>query len=353
MTKPNAQAASAKPIVVLYAMSDGKGRAGVFKGPDSDPAVKAAGPLKFSVMPGDSDEARKLARELPPGRIQAKGQNIAPFVRRDLFEKLIAVAQKEQGSNAEVADKKESESGPTRGEIGHGKPRLPVDWADIKRGDMVVAQAKDPADGWWQAIVVDVTGDLIKLRWSNEPRGRPILKSRLALGLIFAGDQTKPLPSSGSKAAGGANSAYPNNWAEIAVGHVVLAKEDGPMQQLWEAKITSQQGELFTLEWHDHPKLPPIKRHRASGGTAASPPFSLIQLALQSAGDAAEALLDHARHVADIRDSVPALVEDAGVPGDLLAELVGGGVVRRGTGALIGPHGRELAVDLVAQRDLP
>ena len=34
------------------------------------------------------------------------------------------------------------------------------------------------------------------------------------------------------------------------------------MQQLWEAKIAGQEGELFVLEWRDHPKLPPIRRPR-------------------------------------------------------------------------------------------
>src|SRR3569833_2443728 len=103
MTKSNSQAAPAKPIVVLYAMSAGKGRAGVFKGPDIEPALKAAALLKFSVLAGETDEARKLARELPPGRIQAKGHNIAPFVRKDLFEKLAALGQQVSGSS-EAAD---------------------------------------------------------------------------------------------------------------------------------------------------------------------------------------------------------------------------------------------------------
>lgn len=263
MTKPTAQPAPAKPIVVLYAMSDGKGRAGIFKGPDIEPALKAAGLLKFSVLTVESDEARKLARELPPGRIQAKDQNIAPFVRRDLFEKLLALAGAERAPIPQATEAGKDELALTDGEAGRGKSRLPLDWADTKKGDLVVAQAKDPVDGWWQAIVVDITGDLIKLRWSNEPRGRPVLKSRLALGLMFAGDASKPLPSTNnSKSKEAAISAYPNNWAEVGVGQVVLAQEDGPMQQFWEAQVTAQEGEVFTLAWRDHPKLPPIRRQR-------------------------------------------------------------------------------------------
>ena len=64
------------------------------------------------------------------------------------------------------------------------------------------------------------------------------------------------------KPGSGTASAYPQNWGGIGSGHIVLAKEDGPMQQWWEAKVIAQEGEAFTLEWRDHPGLPPIKRTR-------------------------------------------------------------------------------------------
>ena len=116
MTKPDLRTNPSKPVVVLYAMNDGKGRAGVFRGADVEPALKAARLLKFSVLPGEADEVRKLSRELPPGRIQAKGPNIAPFIRRDLFEKLTALRSRNEPATSKrrAAAKGKSRSQPPK-----------------------------------------------------------------------------------------------------------------------------------------------------------------------------------------------------------------------------------------------
>lgn len=262
MTKPVSPSAPPKLPAILYGITDGKARAAVFKGPDIEAAVKAAEIVKFSVLQSDSDEARKLARELPVGRIGAKGVNIAPFVRKELFERLTELAKHSRlvpSSNGTAADGK--------ADAGHSKsksaaPRLPADWADLKVGDLVLSQDKDPKAGWWQTIVAEISDDVVKLRWPDEPRGRPVLKPRLALGLMFAGDLARPVASPATKPANGTTSAYPQNWGGIGTDQIVLAKEDGPMQQWWEAKVIAQEGEVFTLEWRDHPGLPPIKRPR-------------------------------------------------------------------------------------------
>ena len=263
MSKPITQSAPAKAPVILYGISDGKARAAVFKGPDIEAAVKAAEIVKLAVLHSDSDDARKLARELPIGRIGAKGVNIAPFVRKDLFERLTTLAkQAGAASGSDGAPGGAKADAPEQPKSKSGGPRLPVDWGDLKVGDLVLSQDKDPKQGWWQTIVAEIAGDVIKLRWPDEPRGRPVLKPRLALGLMFAGDLSKPLPSAAAKPGNGTASAYPQNWGSIGTGHIVLAKEDGPMQQWWEAKVIAQEGEAFTLEWRDHPGLPPIKRPR-------------------------------------------------------------------------------------------
>ena len=85
-----------KPVatpVILFGISEGgKPRAGVFRGPDVDPALKAAQLLNLTVVKAETDEARKLSGHLPLGRITAKGEHIVPFVRGELYEKLQALA---------------------------------------------------------------------------------------------------------------------------------------------------------------------------------------------------------------------------------------------------------------------
>ena len=262
MTKPNSQARAIKPAIALYCVSDGRARAAVFKGPDVEPALKAAQLLKFSVLQSESDEARRLYRDLPVGQIGAKGQNIAPFVRKDLLERLTSLVERENGGAAPVGAGAKIEPLTAREKQKAGQPRLPADWADIKVGDLVLVQDKDPTCGWWEAIVAEIAGDMVKLRWPDEPRGRPVQRHRLALGLMFAGDPAKPLPSAPTAPNNGKGSVYPHNWTELGVGRTVLAKEEGPMQQWWEAKISSEQGELFTLDWLNFDDLPPINRPR-------------------------------------------------------------------------------------------
>jgi len=50
-------------------------------------------------------------------------------------------------------------------------PNLPRTWHEIGVGDLVVAQEEDPTDGWYEAIVVEVTNDMFTLRWRDYPRG--------------------------------------------------------------------------------------------------------------------------------------------------------------------------------------
>jgi hypothetical protein len=58
----------------------------------------------------------------------------------------------------------------------------------------------------------------------------------------------------------------PTDWNEIDVGHVVLAKEDGPLQGWWEAVVTTKDSDSFTLQWRDYASLPTILRERTKLG---------------------------------------------------------------------------------------
>jgi len=153
--------------------------------------------------------------------------------------------------------------------------RLPQNWADIKVGDLVLAQDTDPADGWWQATVTAINGDLFWLRWpGSNGRGRPFQKHRTMLGLMCPAeikDEPKPAPK---RATSQENAVYPANWASIGVDQIVLAKEDGPCQQWWEAKTVKLDKDVFGLQWRDHQSLPAITRPRLSLGLLHPSPKS-------------------------------------------------------------------------------
>lgn len=248
-----------QPMVILFGLSSiGKPRAGKFKGTEVAAARKAAAKLGLSLLEVADEAARAVAANVPAGRIAAPGDKLVPFVPKDLYAQIEAIGRLQI-------------NGQTGKQAANGKPgvanrRLPASWDDIKVGDCVLSQDSDPRDGWWQAIVVEKAGDLIKLRWPRSERGRPFQKHRLALGLICPGDDIKPAHPEPKKSATESTSPYPRSWAAIGLNQIVLAKEDGPCEQWWEAKTIMADKDVFTLQWRDCPDLPPIERPRSSLG---------------------------------------------------------------------------------------
>jgi hypothetical protein len=131
-------------------------------------------------------------------------------------------------------------------------------------GDLVVAQEQDPADGWYEAVVIEVNGDMLTLRWRDYPRERKIVRHRLRVGLRHPGPQAgkppKPHPAKNQSAK--AESALPANWQDIDLNKLVLAKEDGPPRSWWEAIPVEKAGDTFKLRWRDFSTVSPISRER-------------------------------------------------------------------------------------------
>jgi hypothetical protein len=255
MTKPaNAQV---QPAIILFGLSSiGKPRAGAFKGTDVPAARKAAPKLGLSVLDVTDQAGVELAAKVPAGRIAAHRDKVVPFVSKDLYGQIenLSRPQSKNGNGGQVSAKA----------AGSGQ-RLPADWDDIKVGDLVLAQDTDPADGWWQVTVVGKDGDIFKLKWPRE-RGRPFQKHRLTLGLMFPGEDALSSKPETKKSPSDPHSAYPPNWAGIGLDQIVLAKEDGPAEQWWEAKTIKLDKDLFTLQWRDHGNLLPIVRPRLALG---------------------------------------------------------------------------------------
>lgn len=63
---------------------------------------------------------------------------------------------------------------------------LPKTWADIKPGSLVIAQ-ENLAEGWWEAIVVEVAGDKFTLRWRDYPKFGPFNRSANQVALLHPG----------------------------------------------------------------------------------------------------------------------------------------------------------------------
>jgi hypothetical protein len=138
--------------------------------------------------------------------------------------------------------------------------RLPKSWDDIEVGDLVLAKDTDPENGWWEAIVVKKHGDMYTLKWRQTllPQRQRLLKHKFNLGLMWPGVDvdTETLTQNGSR------SAFPASWKTIAAEHVVLAKEEGPMENWWDATVTNSDSKDLSLRWLGFETLPEIKRPR-------------------------------------------------------------------------------------------
>jgi len=261
------------PVILFGMDSRGKPKAARFKKDHAGLAVKAAGQLQLRVLANDSPKIGEIAARLPVGRVHATGRAFVPFIRRDLYDKLVAVASngKDQPSATTSATTAAAGSPP---KPSGSTPNLPESWDKIGIGDLVIAQ-ESPEDGWYAAIVLEASGDMLTLRWQDYPRATRFVRHRKRLGLLFPGQKPPAEPQKAAKPAATAKQdkssspqiaadaqKLPKHWSDIDVGHLVLAKSDGPWRDYWEAVPTERTGDILTLRWRDETNLAPIGRSR-------------------------------------------------------------------------------------------
>ena len=260
-TKKPVPAASAKPTqaapaVIVFGMSDiGKPRAGTFPAAQQLLAGKAAATMGLSILAIKDQKTRAMAETLPTGRITAGEKGFIPFVRENLFTELLTAA-KDHGIKLTPAMAKYVASQAERPQKDRkGDPSLPKGWSQFAVGDLVLAQDSDPEDGWWRAIVIKTTGDMLSLQWQHRVSKRVFIRHKYNVGLICAG-----LSQGAAPAPTIAPTKYPTHPSVIAVDQTVLCPEDGPMQQFWEAIPVAIETGTVTLRWRDYDGLPTVER---------------------------------------------------------------------------------------------
>lgn len=251
--KPKATA-SAAPIIIVYGPSeDGRPRAGRFTNKDVSAAIKAAAAMEMKVFEAKDDHGRALAAKMPAGRLSKTGRGFVPYIRKELHEQLLTLVPKGDAKPTRyVAAVTKTDTATIK------SPKLPLGWDKIEPGTLVIAQDDDPRDGWWQAVVVEAKGTMITLRWQNRTERKPFTRHRYNVALINPGQK------SALTFKNDPTSKYPPTWAEIGAGHIVLAKEDGPMEQWWEATVVAMKADTATLTWRDYPALTELHRPRAA-----------------------------------------------------------------------------------------
>jgi hypothetical protein len=200
-TTKTAEPATTNPGVVLFGLDEsGKPRAARFGSQHAELATKAAGAMALTVCPVSSPALAEIAQKLPLGRIHANGRGFVPNVRRDLYAKLVEAAATNTGGNghgrngqskeqpAEGAGEpnqiaRTSQAEPASPLVTQGYPR---DWADISIGHLVIASG-GAAEGWWEAIVIGLEGDMLTMRWRDYPKYPKFVQHRSAVALLKPG----------------------------------------------------------------------------------------------------------------------------------------------------------------------
>jgi hypothetical protein len=255
------------PVVLFGIDSRGKPKAARFGKAAANLAVKAASQLQLRVIPTDQPKVAEIAARLPVGRVHATGKTFVPFVRRDLYDKLIAAAENGNGSVAMRTSASQATGGAAPAKPQNPNPNLPGSWDQIGLGDLVVAQ-ESLDQGWYDAIVVELSGDMLTLRWRDYPRERRFVRHRFRVGLLCPGAELashagkRAKPSSVKTQTAKHEFSLPSDWQDIDVDKLVLAKEDGPWRAWWEAIPIEKSGDDFKLRWRDYSTLPPISRQR-------------------------------------------------------------------------------------------
>ena len=178
--KPATQVAPAKKItpakppgkvyVLLGADEYAKPRAARFSAEDQELLAKAAASMHLRLVEVTDPDVAEIAATLPAGRLHASGKGLVPYIKGDVYMELFVVLVDYGAPQA------------------HREPTaqdLPGTWDDVAPGHVVLAREILEC-GWWEAVVIERTGDLVTFRYRDYPKYPPMVRHRSAIALISA-----------------------------------------------------------------------------------------------------------------------------------------------------------------------
>jgi hypothetical protein len=157
-----------KVYVLLGADEYAKPRAARFSAEDPALLAKAAASMYLRLVEVTDPEVAEIAAKLPAGRLHANGKGLVPYIKADLYSELLVATLANQ------APRPNPDPAPQD---------LPRTWDEILPGHLVIARETLEV-GWWEAIVIERTGDLVTVRYRDYPQYPPMVRHRSAVALI-------------------------------------------------------------------------------------------------------------------------------------------------------------------------
>jgi hypothetical protein len=157
-----------KVYVLLGADEYAKPRAARFTAEDPELLAKAAASMYLRLVEVTDPDVAEIAAKLPAGRLHANGKGLVPYIKGDLYNELLfaTLATELVKANPDPAPQD-----------------LPRSWDALVPGHLVIARETLEV-GWWEAIVVERTGDLLTVRYRDYPQYPPMVRHRSAIALI-------------------------------------------------------------------------------------------------------------------------------------------------------------------------
>ena len=159
-----------KSYILLGADEYAKPRAARFSGEDPALLAKAAKTMHLRLIEITEPEVAEIAALLPAGRLHANGKGLVPFIKGHVYTDLMytALSPKPPQANPDPAPQD-----------------LPRTWDDLAPGHIVIA--KETLElGWWEAVVIQRTGDLVTVKYRDYPQYPPLVRHRSVIALIGA-----------------------------------------------------------------------------------------------------------------------------------------------------------------------
>jgi hypothetical protein len=170
-----AAAASAVPLIVIGYDEDQKPRGAQFTASNANLVKKAAELMDLRVYEASNEELAALTKKLPIGRLYSNGKGFVPNVKQSLYSQVVvALAVEPQAAIGKDQDDLPVATG------------LPKSWEEIAPGHLVIAQ-EALEYGWWEAVVLERNGDMLKLRFRDFPKLPKFSRHRAAVALISSG----------------------------------------------------------------------------------------------------------------------------------------------------------------------
>jgi hypothetical protein len=144
-----------------------KPRAATFSAEDPALLAKAAASMFLRLVEVTDPDVAEIAATLPAGRLHANGKGLVPYIKGDLYNELLcATLTQPPQANPDPAPQD-----------------LPRTWDEIVPGHLVIARETLEV-GWWEAVVVERTGDLVTVRYRDYPQYPNMVRHRSAIALI-------------------------------------------------------------------------------------------------------------------------------------------------------------------------